>query len=397
MTQTELKQLIEANETFRVEFTRSVTDTDKFREAICSFSNDLSGDNFLGYLIIGFAEDDPNFRLKITDKLLQQFASYRSDGAILPQPIMKVFTINHPHGNGEVLVVQVTPHDLPPVRYKGRTCIRIGPRKDYATPSEERILIERRNAHFPTFDATPCPEGSTERLDQMAFTQTYRPTAIAREIIEENGRDIKEQLAALRFYNLTRDCPTNAGMLVFADDPLDLFPGAVIQYVQFDGLGIDAEPLAEKRFTGNLLTILSELDTFLKGRFTQRPIEISTLQEKLIYDFPPNAVRELLMNAVLHRDYQSTSPIRLYQFDNRIEIQNPGGLYGDATPENFPRVNSYRNPILAEVMHNLGYVNRFGRGVAKAKKALLENGSAEPIFQFEPNHFLATIPKHPDR
>jgi ATP-dependent DNA helicase RecG len=155
--------------------------------------------------------------------------------------------------------------------------------------------------------------------------------------------------------------------------------------------------LAEKRFTGNLLTILSELDTFLKGRFTQRPIEISTLQEKLIYDFPPNAVRELLMNAVLHRDYQSTSPIRLYQFDNRIEIQNPGGLYGDATPENFPRVNSYRNPILAEVMHNLGYVNRFGRGVAKAKKALLENGSAEPIFQFEPNHFLATIHKHPDR
>lgn len=65
--------------------------------------------------------------------------------------------------------------------------------------------------------------------------------------------------------------------------------------------------------------------------------------------------------------------------------------------ENFPRVNSYRNPILAEVLHNLGYVNRFGRGVVKAKSLLLENGSAGPTFQFEPNHFLATIPKHPDR
>jgi len=397
MTQEQLRQLIEANETSRVEFTRSVTDTDKFREAICSFSNDLPGDKLAGYLIIGFAEDDSDFRLNITDKLFQQFASYRSDGAILPQPIMKVSTMNHPHGNGEVLVVEVTPHDLPPVRYKGRTCIRIGPRKDYATASEERILIERRNANFPTFDAAPCPEGSIERLDQMAFTQTYRSSAIAREIIEENGRDIKEQLAALRFYNLEKDCPTNAGMLVFADDPLDLFPGAVIQYVQFDGLGLDAEPVAEKRFTGNLLTILSELDTFLNGRFTQKPIQISALKEKLVYDFPPHAVRELLMNAVLHRDYQSTSPIRLYQFDNRIEIQNPGGLYGDATPENFPRVNSYRNPILAEVMHNLGYVNRFGRGVARAQRSLAVNGSSEPTFQFELNHFLVTIPKHPDR
>lgn len=103
------------------------------------------------------------------------------------------------------------------------------------------------------------------------------------------------------------------------------------------------------------------------------------------------------MNAVLHRDYQSTSPIRFYQFHNRIEIQNPGGLYGDATPKNFPSVNSYRNPILAEVMHNLGYVNRFGRGVAKAKSALEKNGNTEPTFQFEPNHFLATIPKHHDR
>ncbi len=65
------------------------------------------------------------------------------------------------------------------------------------------------------------------------------------------------------------------------------------------------------------------------------------------------------MNAVLHRDYQSTSPIRYYQFSDRIEIQSPGGLYGDASPENFPRVNAYRNPIIAEAMHVLGYVNRF--------------------------------------
>ncbi len=106
---------------------------------------------------------------------------------------------------------------------------------------------------------------------------------------------------------------------------------------------------------------------------------------------------QLLMNAVLHRDYQSTSPVRFYQFRDRIEIQNPGGLYGDASPENFPRVNTYRNPIIAEAMHVLGYVNRFGRGIARARKILEENGSREPRFQFETNHFLTIIPKHPQR
>ena len=172
MTTVEINELIAKNETFRVEFTRSVTDTNKFREAICSFSNDLSGSGLTGYLIIGFAEDDKDFRLKITDQLLQQFASYRSDGAILPQPIMKVSSHPHPQGDGgEVLVVEVTPHDLPPVRYKGRTCIRIGPRKDYASITEERLLIERRSANFPTFDATPCPEGAIDRLDLFFFSQ----------------------------------------------------------------------------------------------------------------------------------------------------------------------------------------------------------------------------------
>ena len=61
------------------------------------------------------------------------------------------------------------------------------------------------------------------------------------------------------------------------------------------------------------------------------------------------------------------------------------------------RVHTYRNPIIAEAMHVLGYVNRFGRGVARARRALEENGSSEPRFQFEPHHFLSIIPKHPQR
>ena len=144
----------------------------------------------------------------------------------------------------------------------------------------------------------------------------------------------------------------------------------------------------------NLITVLAELDSFLKGRITKKPVRISELRDQSVFDYPPDAVRELLMNAVLHRDYQSTSPTRYYQFSDRIEIQNPGGLFADASPENFPNVNAYRNPIIAEAMHVLGYVNRFGRGIARSKRALAENGSLEPQFNFQTNHFLAIIRKH---
>lgn len=397
MTAEELRTLINAGEADRVEKTRSTTDTDKFREAICSFSNDMAGRQLPGYLLIGVDEKDAAFRLRATDELLKQFTGYRSDGQILPLPVMNVAAQPHPDGGGDIIVVEVHPHDMPPVRYRGRTCIRIGPRKDFSSEAEERVLIERRATNFRTFDATPCPEGDLTRLDLETFRQTYRPQAVAAEVIEENHRGVKEQLAALRFFSLKRNCPTNAGMLVFAYDPLDLFPGAKVQFVQFGGTGLDNEVLAEKSFTGNLLTVLAELDSLLKGRFTQKPVTVSDLRERVVFDFPPEAVRELLMNAVLHRDYQSTSPVRFYEFSDRIEIQNPGGLYGEASRENFPHVNAYRNPIIAEAMHVLGYVNRFGRGIARAKRSLQENGSPEPRFEFETNHFLVSISKHPLR
>ena len=140
----------------------------------------MAGRRQTGYLLIGVDEKDAAFRLKATDSVLQQFASYRSDGAIMPLPVMNVASHPHPDGGGDIIVVEVCPHDLPPVRYKGRTHIRIGPRKDTASEAEERVLMERRAAKFPTFDAMPCAEGELKRLDIESFRQTYRPQEIGR-------------------------------------------------------------------------------------------------------------------------------------------------------------------------------------------------------------------------
>jgi ATP-dependent DNA helicase RecG len=109
-------------------------------------------------------------------------------------------------------------------------------------------------------------------------------------------------------------------------------------------------------------------------------------------DYPVAAIRELALNAVVHRTYEGTgAPVRINWFRDRVEIQNPGGLYGQVTPENYLHVSDYRNPVLAEAMKILGYVERFGVGIARAEAALHRNGNPPLDFVFEATHVLVTV------
>jgi len=114
----------------------------------------------------------------------------------------------------------------------------------------------------------------------------------------------------------------------------------------------------------------------------KRPIPVSVLREETVSKYPYWATRELLMNAVMHRDYETNAPVQFYEYDDRIEVLNPGGLYGKVSPDNFPNVSDYRNPYIAEAIKILGYVNRFSRGIYRVQKELVENGNGEAKFDF---------------
>jgi ATP-dependent DNA helicase RecG len=105
-------------------------------------------------------------------------------------------------------------------------------------------------------------------------------------------------------------------------------------------------------------------------------------------------MQQLIRNAVLHRTYEGTAaPVRVTWFSDRIEIQNPGGPYGQVTPENFgsPGITDYRNPHLAEILKVLGYVQRFGVGLQIARDELRKNGNPPEVFDVEPSHVLVTV------
>ncbi len=390
MDRDELLALMADLESDRVERTVSLSNTDKFAQAICAFSNDMPHHRAPGYLFIGVTDDGRPSGTEVTDQLLQNLAGIRADGNVQPLPVMNVQRLATPEG--DVAVVEVLPSDLPPVRYKGQVWIRVGPRRAIASETEERILTERRVAWARTWDARPCYDASLDDLALDLFAVGYRPLAIDSETIEQNNRSLIEQLAALRFYDLARDRPTNASLLLFGKDPLIFIPGAYIQYVRYEGTTLADPPSRDRRYAGDLLSVLRGLDQLAQDVAEARPIPAEGLAERMVYDYPSKALHELLVNAVIHRNYDgSTAPVLINHFDDRIEILSPGGLYGDLMPEQFPRGTSYRNPVLAEAARTLGFVNRFGRGIALAQAELQKNGSPAASFEIGANHFLVVL------
>jgi ATP-dependent DNA helicase RecG len=315
-------------------------------------------------------------------------AGLRSNGKIQPLPVLHVnkYTVC----GVDMVIVMVHPSDLPPVRYKGQVWIRVGPRKAAASEQEERILSEKRTAGARSGDAFPISDATLGDLSLPLFA-AYRQTVVDPELIANNHRTMEDQLASLRFYDPRKNCPTVAGILLFGANPCFFLPGAYVQYLRLPGTTLTDLPDDAAQISGDLLSVMSNLITRINTNIQATLMRVSVLQERTVFNYPEIAVRELLMNAIMHRDYNSNTPVRFYWFEDRIEIQSPGGLYGEVTKETLTERNSYRNPIIAEAMHSLGYVNRYGHGIQRAQAALKENGNPPAEFDTRDHVFLAVI------
>lgn len=388
MEPTSLAELLRKDESDRIELTTSATKLDKFGEAICAFANDLAGNGAPGYLFIGANPDGSACGLTINDALLLQLAHMRSDGNLLPQPVMNVQ--KHRLGGGDMAVVEVFPADLPPVRYKGVVWVRVAASRRVANESEERRLSERRAARAKTWDARPCERAGLADLMLDLFELSYRPHAVDPGVIAENHRAMADQLAVLRFYDRRAQSPTNAGVLLFGQNPRMYVDGAYVQYVHYEGDGLASRVLMDREIGGDLLTVMRELDRLAEALAEGRPVSHG-LSDRTEYAYPPRALHEVFMNAVIHRDYDRSAPIRINRFVDRLEILSPGGLYGELSPDELEYGTAYRNPVIAEAAKILGFVNRFGRGIAIVREHMAKNGSAAPEFKPAPHHFLVTM------
>ncbi|MBI3392619.1 MAG: putative DNA binding domain-containing protein [Nitrospirae bacterium] len=389
MTTEELEALLADLESDRVERKRSGADRSSIRKGICAFANDLAGSGKAGVIFVGVEDKGHCAELPITDELLRTLAQMRSDGNILPPPSMAVQkrVIN----GCEAAVVVVEPSRETPVRYQGRVWVKVGPTLQVALPEEERRLAERRRAADLPFDLRVVPDAALADLDTDFFRREYLPRAVAPDVLEQNRRTLEQQLASLRF--LTGSRPNYGAILIIGKDPQRWVPGAYVQFLRVDG-GKLTDPIRDqKQISGPLSQVSSRLDEIFEINISTATDVRAGARDVRRPDYPVVALQQLVRNALIHRSYEGTNaPVRVYWFSDRVEIQSPGGLYGQVNPGNFGKgATDYRNPLIAEALFHLGYVQKFGLGIPLAQEELTKNGNPPPDFLFEPNAVLVIV------
>jgi len=393
----ELRALLADTESDRAERKEAATDSDKIGQAICAFANDMPGHDRPGVLFVNARDDGTWAGNVVDDRLLLTLAQAKTQGNVLPPPSM---TVEKRTLDGrDFAVVTVMPSDAPPVRYKGVCWIRTGPSRARATTSDERILRERRRANDLPFDVQPVRGASLSDLKRSLFEDEYLPAAFAPEVIAENGRSYEEKLASLRLVERASDpVPTIVGLLVLCPRVRDFLPGAYVQFLRFDGVEPTDPVVDELLVDGPLGQLVRRLDEKLVSHVRTGVDFTSGRKERRSSDYPVVALEQLTRNALMHRTYEGTNmPVRVYWYADRIEIVSPGGPFGSVTRSNFgvPGITDYRNPAVAEAMRNLGLVQRFGLGIATARKALAENGNPELELHVEDSHVSVTLRRRP--
>lgn len=392
----DLRSLLERGESDRVEF-KSAVSGDRIREAICAFANDLPDHRQPGVIFVGIDDDGIPTGFEITDEVLRQLSNMKGDGKIVPPPTMTVRKLTVDRTDIAVVIVQ--PADSPPVRLDGRIWVRTGPRRAIATAQDERVLNEKRRHKDRPFDIRPVPGTRVEDLDLHYFEAEYLPNAVAPDVLEANDRTREEQLASSKMITVEENREaTILGILAIGKSPLDYLPGAYIHFLRYEGKDTAGNIIDEMTIEGKIDDVLRRIEEKFAAHNRRSADFTSAMKEVARYDYPPVALQQIMRNAVMHRTYENTNaPVRLTWYDDRVEIWSPGGPYGLVNQQNFgdPGMTDYRNPNLAECLRVLGWIQKFGAGIARTRTEMDKNGNPQPEFNVESTHVAVTLRARP--
>lgn len=376
-----------------IEWNRGGDSRDLLRKAVCALANDLPGRGG-GHLLVGVRNDGTPTGLTVDDGLILQVTNIRDEARVLPRPVMTVEKAMF--AGGECVHVRVQAARMRPLRFDGVVWVRVGTSTRRATREEELVLAERTRAGDVTFDQRPVAGTTAADLDLELFRSTYLPAAVDADVLAENDRSVEQQLASLGLLDPASAEARVLGLLVVGFDASASIPGAYLQFVRYEGSDQASNVVDQEELRGNLIGVLDTFARILTANVRTAVRDLGGLRQEDQPDYPLNALRELLLNAITHRDYEHFhAPVRILWFDDRVEITSPGGPYGVVTRDTFDQRNDYRNPALAAAMKTLGCVNRFGRGITLVRVALEQNGNPPAEFQVEDTYWSVTMRRAP--
>lgn len=375
----ELSRILAQPEGKTLEFKQDLSSPDRLLRTVVAFAN-TSG----GILIIG-VQDRTGRVLGITDPLAEEerLANLLSDG-VAPTLVPDVEVV--PWRKAQVLALKIHPSPLRPhyVRRLGPDSgvfVRVGSTNRQA---DEALIEElRRYVRNEAFDERAMPELSPEAIDFRAASESFA------EIRRLRNKD----LLTLRMTteHQGRLVPTIGGVLLFGKDRERYFPDAWIQAGRFEGLD-RRRILDTAEIRGHLQEAVEEAIRFVR-RNTAREAVIEGARRADRWTFPLSAVREAVVNAVVHADYsQSGSPIRVSIFADRMEVENPGLLpFGLTVDDIRGGISKLRNRVLGRVFHELGLIEQWGSGIQRMTAACLDAGLPAPEFEEIGTHFRVKV------
>ena len=374
-----LVELLRRNEGKTLEYKRDLSSPEGILKSLVAFANTAGGT-----VVIGVEDGSKNVR-GVPDSLAaeEKLANLVSD-SIRPRLIPEIEVV--PWRNLNVLTVQVypsntRPHYLQRLGSDDGVFIRVGStnRKAEALQIEE---LKRWNG-TNSFDEQAIPDLNSEAIDFRAASELFAPY-----------RQLTSQaLSTLRITTLHqgRQVPTIGGLLLLGKDRFARFPDAWIQAGRFAGMN-RTRLIDSAEIRSFLPRAAEEAIDFAQKHLTRESI-IEGLRREDRWSVPVVAIREALMNAIVHADYaQQGAPIRMALFDDRIEIENPGLLpFGLTIEDILQGVSKLRNRVIGRVFHELHLIEQWGSGIQRMTAACQEAGLEAPQLEEIGVHFRVTI------
>lgn len=344
---------------------------------ICGFANANGGTIYIGKndegLVIGLAdardllETLPN---KIRDTL----------------GIVCDVNLQTEHGLNYIEII-TKPYSVP-VSLRGRYYYRSGSVKMELTGNELNEFLLKKAGK--TWDDVIEEGVSLADIDELSVHQFLKDGDLSGRIPDISGLSVLEILEKLR---VVKDGKfKRAAIILFGKDPNRFYPNVQVKIGRFTGKNEDLK--FQEIEEGNLVQLLENVPKQLNRTFLTRLIDFKGLQRIEKGEYPVAAIREMLLNALVHKNYMG-STIQLRIYDNKITIWNEGDLPEGLSYEALKRTHSSlpRNPILADVCFKAGYIDTWGRGTLKIFNSCREAELPEPEIQPFDGGVLVTIYK----
>ena len=370
METTELKQRIAQGENSTTEF-KERCDQEAI-ETAAAFANTNGG-----AILIGVSDNREIIGITIGKETLRDVAN-RISQAIDPRVVMDVESVDI--DGKSVLLIQITASSIKPVSVKGICYKRVGNSNRVMSPQE--IAQMHLKSVGQTWDQLSVVSAKNHDIDEQKIQWYLTRREASRNVAQPQNMAVPDLLRNIDCIS-EEETLNHAGILFFGKHPQRFFHNAQLRVVRFKGTSVTHPVIDRLDCSGTLWEIVNATEEFIRKNIRLLSFRTSkSFQRDDKFEYPLDALREAIINGLIHRNYQEPADVRVFIFDNRVEIISPGTFPEGVSPDK--PMHKPVNPILTQLMYDVGFIEKYGSGIKMMQRLCKEWENTEPRYELHP-------------